>query len=200
MLKIGITGGIGSGKSIICEIFKVFGIPIYNADERAKWLTNNDLQLRKEIKEMLGRNAYDSNGQYNRKWVAEQVFANPDLLKQLNMLIHPRVFEDTDKWILKNKDKPYVIKEAALMNKAGVGNDLDRVVVVSAPLNLRIARTQKRDPQRTLQEIDAIIARQKTEEEFSQMADHKIINDDTQLLMPQILDLHQKFINHSVSQ
>lgn len=200
MLKIGITGGIGSGKSIICEIFKVFGIPIYNADERAKWLTNNDLQLRKEIKELLGRNAYDSNGQYNRKWVAEQVFANPDLLKQLNMLIHPRVFEDTDKWIRKNKDKPYVIKEAALMNKAGVGNDLDRVVVVSAPLHLRIARTQKRDPQRTLQEIDAIIARQKTEEEFSQIADHKIINDDTQLLIPQILDLHQKFISHSVSQ
>ncbi|MFN3850472.1 MAG: dephospho-CoA kinase [Spirosomataceae bacterium] len=193
MLKIGVTGGIGSGKSIVCEIFKVCGIPVYNADDRAKWLTNNDLQLRKEIKELLGRSAYDADGQYNRKWVAEQVFANPDLLKQLNMLIHPRVFDDTDKWITKHKDKPYVIKEAALMNKAGVGNDLDKVILVTAPLNLRIARIQKRDPQRSLQEIEAIINRQKSEEEFLQIADFTVINDDSQLLIPQIIQLHQLF-------
>jgi dephospho-CoA kinase len=195
MIKVGVTGGIGSGKSIVCEVFKVLGVPIYNADERAKWLTNNDLQLRKEIKELLGRQAYDINGMYNRKWVAEQVFTNPDLLKQLNMLIHPRVFEDTSQWITQHADKPYVIKEAALMNRAGQGNDLDKVVVVTAPIDIRIKRIQKRDPQRSLEEIEAIIKRQKSEKEFIQIADYQLINDDKMMLIPQVLDLHQRFIS-----
>ena len=84
---IGVTGGIGSGKSIVCGVFEALGIPVYYADVRAKWLTNNDLQLRKEIKELLGRQAYDENSQYNRTWVANQVFDNPALLQMLNMLV-----------------------------------------------------------------------------------------------------------------
>ncbi len=193
MMKIGITGGIGSGKSIVCEIFKVLGIPIYNADAKAKWLTNNDLQLRKEIKELLGRQAYDANGMYSRKWVAEQVFANPDLLKQLNMLIHPRVFEDTARWVEQNQNAPYLIKEAALMNRAGEGNDLDKVVLVSAPLDLKIERIKKRDPQRSLDEIRAIINRQKSEAEFQEIADFEIINDDQMMVIPQVLKLNDVF-------
>lgn len=188
---IGITGGIGSGKSIICEIFEVLGIPVYYADERAKWLTNNDLQLKKEIKELLGRNAYNEYGQYDRKWVASQVFDDPSLLKMLNMLIHPRVFEDTKKWVVANSTYPYLLREAALTNAAGNGNDLDKVIVVSSPLNLRIERIKKRDPQRTVEEIEAIIARQKSEQEFEQIADYQIFNNETQLIIPQVLAIHQ---------
>ncbi len=190
---IGITGGIGSGKSIICKIFEVLGVPVYYADERAKWLTNNDLQLRKEIKELLGREAYDSNGQYNRKWVASQVFDNPALLKILNSLIHPRVFDDTKRWLHQHQDKAYVLREAALTNAAGNGNDLAKLIVVSSPLELRIERTKKRDTQRTEEEIRAIIARQKTEEEFQKIADYQIINDEKHLLIPQVLALHTIF-------
>lgn len=188
---IGITGGIGSGKSIICKIFEVLGVPVYYADERAKWLTNNDLQLRKEIKELLGREAYDSNGLYNRKWVAGQVFANPELLKILNSLIHPRVFEDTKLWIKQHQNYTYILREAALTNAAGNGNDLDKLIVVTSPLELRIERIKKRDPQRTEEEIRAIIARQKTEGEFLQIANYQIINNEIQLLIPQVLALHE---------
>lgn len=191
VLKIGITGGIGSGKSIVCRMFEILGVPVYYADERAKWLTNNDLQLRREIKELLGRNAYDANGQYNRQWVAAQVFDNPELLKMLNALIHPRVFADTDQWFLQHKDKAYTLREAALMNAAGDNNNFDAVIVVSAPIELRIARTQKRDTHRNEEEIKAIMARQKTEEQFAAIADYTIINDDNHLLIPQVLQLHE---------
>ena len=190
---IGITGGIGSGKSIICKVFEVLGVPVYYADERAKWLTNNDLQLRKEIKELLGREAYNSDGQYNRKWVASQVFDNPALLKILNSLIHPRVFDDTKCWLNQHQNHPYILREAALTNAAGNGNDLDKLIVVTSPLDLRIARIKKRDPQRTKEEIQDIISRQKTEQEFQQIADYQIVNNEKQLLISQVLALHQIF-------
>jgi dephospho-CoA kinase len=173
-------------------MFEILDVPVYYADERAKWLTNNDLQLRKEIKELLGRQAYDEHGQYNRKWVAAQVFDNPELLKMLNSLIHPRVFADTDQWFLAHKDEPYILREAALMNAAGDNNDFDAVIVVNAPVETRIARTRKRDPQRTEEEIKAIIARQKTEEQFASIANYIIVNDDKHLLIPQVLALHEK--------
>lgn len=192
MLKIGITGGIGSGKTIVCKMFEILGVPVYYADERAKWLTNNDLQLRKEIKELLGRQAYDEQGQYNRIWVAAQVFNNPELLKMLNSLIHPRVFADTDQWFLQNQDAPYILREAALMNAAGDNNDFDAVILVNAPVDIRIARTKKRDPQRSEEEIKAIMTRQKTEEQFASIANYTIINDDEHLLIPQVLELHEK--------
>ncbi|GAB3512613.1 dephospho-CoA kinase [Emticicia fontis] len=192
MQKIGITGGIGSGKTIVCQMFEILGVPVYYADERAKWLTNHDLQLRKEIKELLGRNAYDENGQYNRKWVAAQVFDNPELLKMLNALVHPRVFADTDQWFIQNQGAPYTLREAALMNAAGDKNDFDAVIAVSAPIETRIERIKKRDTQRTEEEIKAIIARQKTEEQFAAIANYTILNDDEHLLIPQVLELHEK--------
>ena len=192
---IGITGGIGTGKSIICKVFEVLGVPVYYADQRAKWLTNNDLQLRKEIKELLGRNAYDSNGQYNRKWVASQVFDNPALLQILNGLVHPRVFEDTKRWLTQQQNHVYVLREAALTNAAGNNNDLTKIIVVNAPLDLRIKRIKKRDTQRTEAEILAIISRQKTEQAFQQIADYQIVNDEKQLLLPQILSLHKALLH-----
>lgn len=188
MKLIGITGGIGSGKSIICKVFATMGIPIYEADSRAKSLMNNDLVLKKLIQNLLGKPAYSPTGEYNRPWVASQVFNNPDLLKQLNGIVHPRVREDAEKWIQQHSKAPFLLYEAAIMKAAGVGNHFNKVVVVNAPIDLRIKRVQKRD-NRSEQEIRDIIARQISDEERLKVADFVIENDEKMPLLQQVLDL-----------
>jgi dephospho-CoA kinase len=192
-LQIGVTGGIGSGKSIVCEVFRALSVPVYEADERARWLTEHDPILKADIQRVLGPNAYDSLGRYNRAWVASQVFANPELLTLLNGVIHPRVFADTALWVSQQVGKPYVVKEAALMRAAGDGNSLDKVIVVDAPVNLRIERIRKRDPHRSEAEIRSIIDRQISDEERLRLADYVLENDERQLLLPQIIRLHEEF-------
>lgn len=192
MKSIGITGGIGAGKSTVCQVFAALGIPVYAADERAKWLTQHDPMLRADIIRLLGTSAYDAAGHYNRAFVAAQVFGNPDRLSALNALVHPRVMADTARWVAQ-QTAPYVVKEAALMRAAGDHNDLDAVVVVTAPLALRIERTRKRDPQRSEAEISAIISRQITDDERVKLADYVITNDEKSLLIPQILLLDGQF-------
>ena len=192
MKKIGVTGGIGSGKSIVCRVFGLLGIPVYEADARARWLTQHDPILQADIVRLLGTLAYDAAGTYNRAWVAAQVFGDPDRLTALNALIHPRVLADTDAWVRRQR-APYVIKEAALLRAAGDGNDLDAVAVVTAPLPLRLQRIRQRDPHRTNAEIRAIIDRQMGDEDRLRLADYVITNDETDLLIPQILRLDQQF-------
>ena len=187
---IGITGGIGSGKSLICKIFSMMNIPIYDADSRAKYLINNDLFLKNSIKTLLGKNAYLPTGKYNRKWVASQVFNNPDLLKQLNSLVHPCVHKDSHDWVKKYSKSPFLIYEAALMKAAGDNNMFDKVIVINAPINLRIQRIQVRD-KRSEQEIKDIIARQISDEERLKIADYVIENDDKEPVLKQVLELHE---------
>ena len=187
---IGITGGIGSGKSLICKIFSTMNIPIYDADSRAKYLINNDLSLKNSIKNLLGENAYLPTGIYNRKWVASQVFNNPDLLKQLNSLVHPCVHKDSYDWVKKYSKSPFLIYEAALMKAAGDNNMFDKVIVVNAPINLRIQRIQVRD-KRSEQEIKDIIARQISDEERLKIADYVIENDDKEPVLKQVLELYE---------
>ena len=187
---IGITGGIGSGKSLICKIFSTMNIPIYDADSRAKYLINNDLSLKNSIKNLLGENAYLPTGIYNRKWVASQVFNNPDLLKQLNSLVHPCVHKDSHDWVKKYSKSPFLIYEAALMKAAGDNNMFDKVIVVNAPINLRIQRIQVRD-KRSEQEIKDIIARQISDEERLKIADYVIENDDKEPVLKQVLELYE---------
>ena len=187
---IGITGGIGSGKSLICKIFSMMNIPIYDADSRAKYLINNDLFLKNSIKTLLGKNAYLPTGKYNRKWVASQVFNNPDLLKQLNSLVHPCVHKDSHDWVKKYSKSPFLIYEAALMKAVGDNNMFDKVIVVNAPINLRIQRIQVRD-KRSEQEIKDIIARQISDEERLKIADYVIENDDKEPVLEQVLELYE---------
>ena len=187
---IGITGGIGSGKSLICKIFSTMNIPIYDADSRAKYLINNDLFLKNSIKTLLGKNAYLPTGKYNRKWVASQVFNNPDLLKQLNSLVHPCVHKDSHDWVKKYSKSPFLIYEAALMKAVGDNNMFDKVIVVNAPINLRIQRIQVRD-KRSEQEIKDIIARQISDEERLKIADYVIENDDKEPVLEQVLELYE---------
>lgn len=195
-LQIGITGGIGSGKSTVCRVFETLGAPIYEADKRAIWLTNHDPILKADIVRLLGAQAYNEAGHYNRSWVAAQVFANPDLLTQLNMLIHPRVFADTLNWVESHLNKPYVLKEAAIMRAAGNGNTLDKVIVVHAPIEVRIQRILRRDPHRTEQDIRNIIGNQMSDEDRMKMADYVLYNDESHLLIPQIVQLHNEFCRH----
>ncbi len=189
MKLIGITGGIGSGKSIVCKVFANMGVPIYEADSRAKSLMNNDLSLKKLIQNLLGEQAYTPTGVYNRAWVASQVFNNPDLLKQLNAIVHPRVREDAKNWIQQHSKAPFLLYEAAIMKAAGDGNNFDKVVVVTAPTALRIKRVQQRD-NRSEPEIRDIIAQQISDEERLKIADLVIENDEERPLLQQILDMN----------
>ena len=188
---IGITGGIGSGKSLICKIFSTMNIPIYDADSRAKYLINNDLSLKKSIRSLLGENAYTTSDEYNRKWVASQVFDNPDLLKQLNSLVHPCVHKDAHEWVKKFPNSPFLLYEAALMKAAGDNNFFDKVIVVNAPIDLRIKRIQARD-KRSEQEIRDIMARQISDEERLKIADYVIENDDNKPVLEQVLGLYDE--------
>ena len=188
---VGITGGIGSGKSLICKIFSTMNIPIYDADSRAKYLINKDLSLKNSIKNLLGENAYTSTEEYNRAWVASQVFNNPDLLKRLNSLVHPCVHKDAQDWVKKYPKSPFLLYEAALMNAAGNNNIFDEIIVVNAPVNLRIKRIQARD-NRSEQEIRNIMARQISDNERLKIADYVIENDDKMPILEQILEIYQQ--------
>jgi dephospho-CoA kinase len=187
-LKIGITGGIGSGKTTVTDVFKHLGIPVYLADDRAKWLMNNDQKLVKKITTLFGKQAYQG-GALNRKYIAQQVFQNKALITQLNTITHPAVFRDFDLWVRKQQS-PYVIKEAALLFESGSYLDLDAIITVDAPLDLRIDRTIKRD-QVTEKDVMARIKNQMPDEVKRNAADYLIINDGATPLLPQILLLHQ---------
>jgi dephospho-CoA kinase len=192
-LIIGVSGGIGSGKSVVCQIFRSLGVAIYNADERAKWLINNDDLLKAKIKSLLGSESYLPDGSYNRSWVAAQVFENVDLLQTLNALVHPQVAIDTDKWAKKYRHEPYIVKEAALFTKSGTGTLLDKLIVVVAPTQLRINRVKARDPYRSETDILKIITNQLSDEERLQNADYVVHNNESQLLIPQVYGLHLLF-------
>lgn len=191
-LQIGITGGIGSGKSVVCKLFSCLGIPVYNADSRAKWLTNHNQQIINRVVALLGRDSYDAEGRYNTSYVSSLVFNNDDLLKKLNAIIHPVVMQDTADWVQNHATSPYVVKEAAIMNKAGDRNSLNYVVVVEAPLELRVSRILQRD-KRSEDEIRAIVKRQVSDEDRKKVADFFINNDEESALIPQILKLHDIF-------
>ena len=143
-LQVGITGGIGSGKSTVAKIFNVLGIPVYDADSRAKALMNTDSILIEQIKKEFGDAAY-TNGQLDRKYLAQQVFGFPERLKKLNSFVHPRVAEDYSTWVQSHADKHYVLKEAALLFEAGSAAQLDTIIVVTAPEEVRIKRVMQRD-------------------------------------------------------
>lgn len=187
---IGITGGIGSGKSIVCKIFQVMGIPVFNADETAKKLVESDSNLKAEIIQLLGNEAYIGE-KYNRKFIANKVFNNIELLKKLNGLIHPKVRETALIWIEKQKPSPYYLYEAAIMKASGDANNFEKIILVRSPLELRIARIKTRD-NRTEQEILAIMNKQISDEERQKIADFTIENDEKNSLIEQVLEIHEK--------
>lgn len=187
---IAITGGIGSGKSLVCRVFATLGTPVYEADSRSKSLVCQDATLKTAIVNLLGPEAYLPTGEYNRPWVAQQVFQDSALLAQLNALIHPRVQADTQEWVLAHGEATFLIYEAALVR--GGDSRFAEVILVTAPLELRLKRTLARDTQRSETDIRSIMARQTPEEEWRKTVNGLIVNDDTQMLLPQVLALHQR--------
>jgi dephospho-CoA kinase len=192
-LQVGITGGIGSGKSLVSHIFKLLGVPIYDADSRAKSIMTTDGILVSQIKKEFGVLSFRADGTLNREYLAEHVFSDPEKLKQLNKLVHPRVGEDYNRWV-KDQVSLYVLKEAALLFEAKSNTALDKIIVVSAPQELRIKRVLQRDKHRTVQQIKDIIGSQLKEEEKLELADHIIVNDESKPVIPQVLALHKQFL------
>ncbi|UXE65547.1 MAG: dephospho-CoA kinase [Chryseotalea sp. WA131a] len=193
-LQIGITGGIGSGKSMVCKIFGCLGIPVYDADSRAKSIMTTDGILVEQIKKEFGSLSYDADGGLNRSFLSSAVFGNAEKLKKLNELVHPRVALDGDQWTAEQIGKKYVVREAALLFESGSYKKMDKIIVVTAPEPLRVKRVLVRDKQRTEEEVLKIIRNQIKEEEKVKKADFVLRNDETELLVPQVINLHQKFL------
>lgn len=192
-LQIGITGGIGSGKSLVCHMFACLGVPVYDADSRAKSVMTTDGILVMQIKKEFGGLSYHADGSLNRNYLAGTVFNNPERLEVLNKLVHPRVGEDYLKWLDKQREHAYVLKEAALLYESGSYKALDKVIVVHAPETVRVARVKQRDPHRSEQEIKGIIKNQMDAELKRAHADFVIMNDNNQMVLPQVLKLHLLF-------
>ena len=193
-LLLGVTGGIGSGKSTVCQLFSVLGIPVYNADERAKWVVSNDLEIQKAITAIFGKESF-VQGIYNKSFIASIVFQSPEKLQQLNAIIHPAVAQDFELWVQANAQKsPYLVKEAALLFDSGSANNLDYIAVVHAPDDLRIKRVKQRDPQREESQIRNIIANQMSQEEMMKRASFLIDNSGTLLLIPQVVALNSSML------
>lgn len=193
-LLVGITGGIGSGKSTVARIFSILGIPIYSADDRAKWLMGNDKELINHIKKAFGSESYLSDGSLNRSFLAKTVFSDPEKVKTINALVHPAVVKDFLDWSAQ-QNSPYVLKEAALIFETGGNKSLDHVINVSSPLKVRIARTLMRDPFRSEEQVNQIINQQLPDEQKNELADFVIKNTDNKLLIPQVLKIHQQLIS-----
>lgn len=194
VLKIGLTGGIGSGKSTAAQIFEVLGIPVYYADIAAKRLMNEDAALRSAITNIFGKEAYTNNS-LDRKFIASIVFSDPTKLELLNELVHPATKKDGEEWMHK-QTTPYAIHEAALIFEANVSDRLDYVIGVSSPIELRIKRAMERDKV-TRAEILKRMNQQLGEDEKMKKCDFLLINDEQQLLIPQVLELHKRIIGLS---
>ena len=191
-LLVGITGGIGAGKSVVCKIFMTLGVPIYDADSRAKWLMKNDESLKQRIQELFGPESF-LNNELDREFIGKKAFHNPQLLNELNGLVHPVVAQDFKTFTEQHAAVNYVIKEAALLIETGSYTSLDHLILVTAPLEVRLARVKKRDTHRTRQDIEAIISKQLSDDEKIPLSDTIIVNDNRTLLIPQVLKLHEQF-------
>lgn len=184
---------------MVCKIFHCLGVSVYDADSHAKELMTTDGILVSEIKKEFGVLSYNGDGSLNRSYLGKEVFNDSERLNTLNKLVHPRVGIHFKQWLDQKRNYPYVLKEAALLFESGTNQALDKVIVVHANEALRIQRVLKRDPHRTADQVLAIIKNQMPEEEKLSRADYVIQNDETTLIIPQVVALHHRFISmHSL--
>lgn len=189
ILRIGITGGIGSGKSTVARVFNTIGIPIYLADTAAKRLMEEDEELKKAIITHFGEEAY-TNGKLNRPYISAIVFSNKEKLEELNSLVHPVTKRDGEEW-MQQQHTPYAIKEAALIFESGTQEQLDYVIGVYAPQHIRTHRVMQRDKV-TREEVLQRMHNQISENIKMRLCDYVIVNDDQQLVIPQVLQIHEE--------
>ncbi len=194
MLKIGITGGIGSGKTTICKFFELLGVPVYYADDVSKELLHSDPEIKEKMLSVFGNEILDDHQQISRKKIAERVFNNEKELKQLNAIIHPAVALHFEEWLLQYATYPYIIKEAAILFESGAYRQLDKIISIVAPVEQRIRRVVKRDGTSD-EEVKKRMLAQLSDEERIARSQFIIENNGMQLVIPQVLKLHNKFVN-----
>lgn len=185
MLKIGVTGGIGSGKSVVSELLRLYGMPVYDADRESKRLTGRSPVIRRGLLEIAGERVYGGpGGTLDRRYLASFIFGHPENLARVNALIHPVVNRDFLDWCTR-QGRPLVAIESAILFESGFDGIVDTVVMVDAPFEIRIARAQARD-HAPREVIERRVASQMPDEEKRRRADHVILNDDRQALIPQV--------------
>ena len=188
-LIVGLTGGIGSGKSTVAKVFQSLGVPIFNSDLEAKYIINNDVEVIRAITLEFG-NVYE-NGKLNRIKMAEVVFNDKNALEKLNKIVHPKVAEYFENWVLENNDSSILIKEAAILIESGAYKKIDKIVLVTAPTTIRIQRVVNRD-NISKEKVKERMNAQLSDKEKLSYADFFIINDDIQLVIPQVLAAYNK--------
>ncbi len=195
MLKVALTGNIGSGKSVICKFFEMLEVPVFYADSEAKKLYNNP-EILEKIKNLFGKKVFTPEGSLNKRALANQVFSDKDKLKELNALIHPEVYKAFDKWILQHPDKPYCLQEAAIVFETGGYIRFDKTILVHAPEEILIERVMKRDSL-SRSEVLERLNNQMDQNQKMMLASYLLPNDNTILLIPRILEIHSELIRLS---
>lgn len=192
MLRVGITGGIGSGKSHICKAFERLGIPVFYADDEVKKMYDDTPEVHAQLIAAFGENIY-SNGALNKPLLAQKVFSNSNALQKLNAIAHPAVEKRFTKWCAKQKNVPYVLQEAALMFESNAHKLMDKIITVSSPVEVRLARVAERD-RSTREEILQRMAHQLSDDERSSRADFVVVSDGVAPLLPQIIKIHEALL------
>ncbi|HNX85081.1 MAG: dephospho-CoA kinase [Bacteroidales bacterium] len=189
--RLGVTGGIGSGKTTVCRIFRVLGIPVFVADNVARDVMENEPDIRAAINLITGKDLY-THGNLDRKELARIIFNRPDLLRKVNAAVHPEVLERFNRWASAS-DSPYVIMEAAILFEAGADSLVDRVVTISAPVEERISRVMGRN-ELTREEVIRRINNQLGDEEREEQSYYVINNSDNEMIIPEILKIHEDML------
>jgi dephospho-CoA kinase len=198
MLRVGLTGGIGSGKTTVAAIFEVLGIPVSFADREARRVMNEDARLREQIIGAFGPEAY-SGGMLNRSWMAAQVFTNPEKLTTLNSLVHPATIREGERWMQAQAGiAPYAIREAALIFETRAAGQLDFIIGVYAPTAVRIHRTMQRD-HLSREEVQQRMRNQIDEEIKMRLCDAVVMNNEQEALLPQVLALHERLLQQAAT-
>lgn len=193
MIRVGVTGGIGSGKSVVCKVFKQLGVLVYDADFEAKRILVENQSVISQIKKTFGDDVYLSNNKIDKKKLASLIFTDKKALEKINSIVHPAVFKDFENWSKLQQNQKYVIIESALLFETNYYKQLNKIISVLSPLELRIERILKRD-NTTKQDILNRINSQSSDEKKSKQSDFIIKNDDENLLIPQILKIHKQLI------
>lgn len=189
---VGLTGGIGSGKTTVAQMFKSLDVPVYNADEEAKLLMQNSAAIQQELINLLGENCY-INGQLNRSYIASQVFSDQQLLKKINAIVHPKVAAHFEQWC-SNQNAPYVIKEVAILFETKSQHLFDFIITVTAPIDARIQRVMERD-QKTKKEVMSVINNQLPDSEKINLSNFVIFNNIFSEIKPKVYKIHNEIIN-----
>jgi dephospho-CoA kinase len=196
MLKVGITGGIGSGKTMVCRIFEVLGVPVFYADSAAKAVMSTDTLLRAQLTDAFGVKSYEESGELNRNYISSIVFSDEEKLARLNAIVHPAVFRAFDSWANEQTDAPYLVKEAALLFESDSYKMCHETVLIKSPEAMKISRIMARDDS-TEDQVRLRMNKQYSDEQKEKLAGHILLNDEQRLLVPQVISLHHYFLSIS---